>query len=238
MPAMTTLDAGAAAIPSGAATSSSIRALLLGVATVIGILVLALLSLLTPPMMHAALDAADADAWLGLTPIQTHSLSDATVGELLVGADFASITGPDGQPFYGATEVAHLRDVRMVLLAFLAIASAAAIGAFAGRPRDGRVAARVVARAGALTAVGVLVLGTVGAVAFEPLFELFHRVLFPGGNWAFDARTSHLVQLYPTAFWEITAMMLGAGAAGLGGAAWVVGRHRAARGRPEAARVA
>src|SRR5438132_1500168 len=79
----------------------------------------------------------------------------------------------------------------------------------------------------AMVAGGTIVLGVVGWFAFEPLFELFHRVFFPGGNWAFDARSSRLVQLYPYAFWQLAATGLGTGVAVLGILAWAVGRRRA-----------
>ena len=83
---------------------------------------------------------------------------------------------------------------------------------------------RAIGLGGAATAIGVVVIGIVGLIAFEPLFELFHRVFFPGGNWAFDPRTEHLVQLYPYAFWQLIAAGLGIVAGVLGIITWAVAR--------------
>jgi uncharacterized membrane protein len=44
------------------------------------------------------------------------------------------------------------------------------------------------------------------AVAFDPLFLLFHDVFFPQGNFLFDPATSNLIRLYPEWYWQgITA---------------------------------
>ncbi len=54
----------------------------------------------------------------------------------------------------------------------------------------------------------VLVLAAVGiglVVAFDGLFTLFHRIVFPGGGWQFDPATQRIVQLYPILFWEFAA---------------------------------
>ena len=77
------------------------------------------------------------------------------------------------------------------------------------RARDRRSTWRGIGRGAAVVVVGVVMLGVGGLVAFGPLFELFHRVFFPGGNWAFDPRTEHLVQLYPFAFWQLATAAFG-----------------------------
>ena len=57
--------------------------------------------------------------------------------------------------------------------------------------------------------IGVVVVGVVGLVAFDRLFELFHEVFFPAGSYLFDPATDRLVQLFPFQFWEETAMVVG-----------------------------
>jgi integral membrane protein (TIGR01906 family) len=52
-------------------------------------------------------------------------------------------------------------------------------------------------------------IGVVALVAFEALFELFHRIFFPGGAYTFDPESERLVQLFPFAFWQETAMVVG-----------------------------
>jgi uncharacterized membrane protein len=58
-----------------------------------------------------------------------------------------------------------------------------------------------------LTAAGIVaVIGVAAAVAFDPLFLLFHDVFFPQGNFLFDPATSNLLRLYPEWYWQgITA---------------------------------
>jgi uncharacterized membrane protein len=51
----------------------------------------------------------------------------------------------------------------------------------------------------------VAVIGVAAAVAFDPLFLLFHEVFFPQGNFLF-APDSNLIRLYPEWYWQgITA---------------------------------
>jgi integral membrane protein (TIGR01906 family) len=65
-------------------------------------------------------------------------------------------------------------------------------------------------RAGALGLVVVLVVaGVVSLVAFDVLFETFHRLFFAGGSYTFDPSTERLVQLFPFAFWQETAIAVG-----------------------------
>ena len=224
---MTLVGAPSAPIPAVAAHRSLASAVLVPLATIVGIVAVAILPLLTPLVLHPLLDAAQADAWLGTTPALTNDLSDATVTDLVLGGSFA-VAAPGGSPIYGADEVGHLRDARLLLWLLLAC-GALGIGGLAVRLAAGvdrRGTWRGIARGGAIAAAGTLVLGIVGWFAFEPLFELFHRVFFPGGNWAFDPRTQRLVQLYPFAFWQLAAAGLGVGVIVLGTATWLIGRRR------------
>jgi uncharacterized membrane protein len=51
----------------------------------------------------------------------------------------------------------------------------------------------------------VAVIGIAAAVAFDPLFLLFHEMFFPQGNFLFGA-DSNLIRLYPEWYWQgITA---------------------------------
>lgn len=223
---MSFVGAPSAPIPAVATPRSLAAAVLVPLATVVATLAVAILPLLTPLVMHPLLDAAEADLWLGVSPVVTHDLSDATVRDLALGGSF-SVTGPDGQPLYTADEVAHLGDARMLLWLLLgagAIAGATLVVRLLRGP-DRAGTWRGIARGGAIAALGTIVIGVVGFIAFEPLFELFHRVFFPGGNWAFDAGASRLVRLYPYAFWELAATSLGVVVVLLGSTAWLIGRR-------------
>jgi hypothetical protein len=195
-------------------------------ATVLVIVALALVPLLSSLVMHPVLDAARSATWLGTDAATTHALSDRTVSELLFGPGTFEIGGTSGTPFYDAAEIDHLRDARTLLWLLFATATLAALAIAVALVRSDHPGyiVRAIGMGGALTAVGVLVIGLVGLVAFEPLFDLFHRIFFPGGNWAFDPRTERLVQLYPFAFWQVIAALLGVVAGALGVLVWLVAR--------------
>ena len=204
--------------------------MLVSLATIVVILAASTLVLLHPAYLHAALDASGAPVVLGVAPNEAHALSDQTVRDLITGGGFA-FAGPDGQRFYDAAEASHLHDVRVVLLAFLAIAGAAALllaWRLVTARRDARLWAAIARGAGAL-AIGVVVLGLFAVLAFDVAFELFHRLFFPGGNWAFDPARQRLVQLYPVAFWQLTSLVLGTLALVVSLVTWSFARSRAAR---------
>jgi integral membrane protein (TIGR01906 family) len=108
---------------------------------------------------------------------------------------------------YTSDERSHMADVRAVfrgaevaaLLAFLVAAFRVA------RARRRGDALRLI-RSGALVSVAIVaVIGVVAAVAFDPLFLLFHEVFFPQGNFLFGP-DSNLIRLYPEWYWQgITA---------------------------------
>ena len=114
--------------------------------------------------------------------------------------------GPD--PIFSNAESAHMADVRTVFRgAEVAAVLALIVGVYRiARARRRGGALRLV-RAGALVAAGIVaIIGVAAAVAFDPLFLLFHDVFFPQGNFLFDPATSNLLRLYPEWYWQgITA---------------------------------
>jgi uncharacterized membrane protein len=125
----------------------------------------------------------------------------------------AYVTGASSEPalstqgVFTADEYAHMADVRSVfrgaeIAALLALFVA---GVRVARAR-GRGGALRLVRVGALTSVAIVgVIGLAAAVAFEPLFLIFHQVFFPQGNFLF-APDSNLIRLYPEWYWQgITA---------------------------------
>jgi hypothetical protein len=111
-------------------------------------------------------------------------------------------------PIFTADEYAHMADVRRV---FRGAEVGAVLALFVAAYRVARArrrgAALLLVRAGALIAAGIVaVIGVAAAVAFDPLFLLFHDVFFPQGNFLFDPATSNLLRLYPEWYWQgITA---------------------------------
>ena len=130
--------------------------------------------------------------------------------------------GPGG-PLFTPDEYAHMADVRNL---FRGAEFAAVLALFVGVYRVARArrrgdALRLV-RAGAVTGGGIVtVIGIAAAVAFDPLFLLFHEAFFPQGNFLFDPATSNLIRLYPEWYWQgITA---GVGLSFIGVAIFVAG---------------
>jgi integral membrane protein (TIGR01906 family) len=201
------------------------------VGTILVIVMLAVLPLLTPWFIHAALDGADAPERLGVTASQAHELSDRSVQELVLGPGTFAFAGPDGEPFYDDSERGHLGDARILLWLLLIVGGVALIGigaVYARATSFGRRAVwRTISRSGLATVVTILVLGVVSVVAFGTVFTLFHQIFFPGGNYSFDPATQRLVQLYPFRFWQIAAAALAVLVFLLALGAWLLGRHKA-----------
>jgi integral membrane protein (TIGR01906 family) len=214
---------------------SALRTIIAFLGTVLVIIALAVLPLLTPPFTHAALDAAGSAALLGVTPTEAHELSDRSVHELLLGPGTFAIAAVDGQPLYDAAERSHLADARALLWLCLTagLASSAILGWLLLRAStEGRARLWcVISRAGLAAAVAVVAIGLLSTVAFGSLFVLFHELVFPAGGWAFDPASQRLVQLYPFAFWQLTAAAFGALVLVLGSLAWLLGRSMARRER-------
>ncbi len=108
--------------------------------------------------------------------------------------------------FYGANELAHLRDVRAVFVGVRVASVVAALILVA----SGLGLARRRLRLAALLVAGIVAaVGAAAAVAFEPLFLLFHEVFFPQGNFLFDPARDNLVILYPEGYWSGVTLRLG-----------------------------
>lgn len=220
MPFMSTLPASARTVPivRPRARGGTLVVAVLPLATAIMLLGAALLVTLTPWSTHLLLAASPDDSLA--TAASRQALSDATIHDLVLWGDFSLPgAGTSGEAFYTPQEISHLMDARSLLYVVLAIAAVSAIlvAAMMLRRREiGPDAWRAIGRGGAGLAIGAVIVGMVGLLAFQPAFELFHRIFFPGGNWSFDPATSNLVRLYPSGFWIAATAMLGGLAIGLG----------------------
>jgi integral membrane protein (TIGR01906 family) len=201
------------------------------VGTILVVIMLAVLPLLTPWFIHAALDAADSAARLGIERTAAQDLSDRSVSELVAGPGTFDLVSPDGTAFYDEDERSHLRDARTLLWTLLIAGglSLLLIGAIHARsgPQGRSDVWRTISRAGMTTALVVVVLGAVSLLAFGTVFTVFHEVFFPGGNFTFDPATQRLVQLYPFRFWQIAAAAFAVLVLLLAAAAWLLGRRGA-----------
>jgi integral membrane protein (TIGR01906 family) len=178
-----------------------------GIGTAVAIVGVAAAILLLPPVMNLGLEFGDSAAILGVPPEVARRASERSVQELLLGpGTFAFAATPGGPPFYGSSEALHMQDVRVIVYGFLAVVVAGALAVAVSIRRMDRAEALRAVRLGAAGLVAVFAVIGIGlVVAFDALFALFHRIVFPGGGWQFDPTTERIVQLYPTAFWEFAA---------------------------------
>lgn len=179
-----------------------------GLATAVVILAVAIAPLLSPPWVAFEQGRAEAAAWTGFSDANLRVATDAILADLVLGGDFD--VAVEGRPVLTDRERSHMADVQTVFrgLWLLAIIGIVVLTIAAARVPPGQRWASV--RRGALgLVVSVVVIGVIGLVAFDQLFEVFHRVFFPAGTYLFDPTTDRLVQLFPFQFWEESAMVAG-----------------------------
>jgi integral membrane protein (TIGR01906 family) len=186
--------------------------LVIAVATGLGILALVLPLFLNPVWVGFEQGRAEAAAWTGFAEGDLRLATDSVLSDLVIGPpDFDVEVG--GVQVLNEREQAHMRDVRTVFIGFFALSLAIVAGAAVISARRGRSeAARTwqAIRTGALGLIVVLIAaGGAAVLAFDLLFEVFHRLFFAGGSYTFDPLTERLVQLFPFQFWQETAMAVG-----------------------------
>jgi integral membrane protein (TIGR01906 family) len=219
------------------ASPSPPLSILTGAATAIVLIAIAILPFLTPGWLGFAQERAQATAWTGYSQADLRTATNALLHDVVLGPPVFDVA-VGGEPVLTPAERGHLGDVRGVFVgvALLALAAAVTLAVILVRGRGEPAILRSV-RGGALALVGgVAVLGIVAALAFEPAFEVFHRLFF-AGNYSFDPRTDRLVQIFPAQLWFETTIALGVVIVALAlVVAWASGR-RAARlvdgGQPE-----
>ena len=185
----------------------------IAVATALAIVALTLPLFLNPLWVSFEQGRAEAAAWTGFTDLELRTATDAILADLVVGPPAFDVE-LDGVPVLAERERSHMRDVRGVFIGFFALVLVAVVVAVvlvARRRGEARAASWRAVRGGALGLIAVLVVGGVTSfVAFDALFETFHRLFFAGGSYTFDPATDRLVQLFPFRFWQETAIAVGA----------------------------
>lgn len=191
-----------------------LASLAIGIATALAILALAVALFLNPVWVGFEQGRAQAAARTGFADADLRIATDAILADLIVGPPDFDVA-LDGTPVLTERERAHMRDVRGVFLAFFVVAVGAVFAALviARRVHEPSRVWRAL-RGGALGLVAALAIaGATALVAFEALFEVFHRLFFAGGTYTFDPGTERLVQLFPFQFWQETAIAVGVVAA-------------------------
>lgn len=125
----------------------------------------------------------------------------------------ANLKTAGGHNLFLSSEVGHMSDVKMVLwwatLGTLLLVVLALLASRSLRNRAPGVIRKSLF-AGALIALVLMIsLGVLGALGWETLFETFHHVLFPQGNWQFRMSDT-LIRLYPPQFWVDAAIAVAA----------------------------
>lgn len=189
---------------------------LLALATAVVVLAVAILPFLNPAWVAFAQDRADAAAWTQFAPNDLRAATNSILHDLVIGPAAFDVS-IQGSAVLSDAERGHMRDVRNALLAFGLIALVAAVAlVVVNRLQRGSAAFWRAVRQGAIGVVaGIVAVGAFALVAFDAAFELFHQILFSGGNYAFDPARDRLVQLFPMQFWFETAIAVGIVAAAI-----------------------
>ena len=203
---------------------------LIGLATALAIVAVTLPVFLNPLWVAFEQGRSQAAAWTGFSEPELRAATDAILADLVIGPpEFDVAVG--GQQVLNERERGHMRDVRGVFVGFFAVTAFVTVPALAIHARRRgmfRAGSWRAVRAGALALIAALVVGgVVSLVAFDALFEVFHRIFFAGGSYTFDPDTERLVQLFPFAFWQETALVVGVVCIALAGLLAVVATRRA-----------
>ena len=183
--------------------------ILVGLATAVVIISVALLPFLSSPWLAFEQGRAESAAWTGYSEADVARVTNAIVEDLIAGPGFFD-QEVAGEPVLNERERGHMRDVQTVFRGLWVLAGASLIVLGVAALTDRARFWHGVRRGAAVLAVGVVVLGVVALVAFDALFETFHRLFFAGGSYTFDPSTDRLVQLFPFVFWQETATAVGA----------------------------
>ena len=205
--------------------------ILIAVSTALVIVGVSIAPFLNPIWVGFEQGRSHASEWTGYTPIQLKVATDGILADLVFGPPTFDVQ-VDGQPVLNERERSHMADVRGVFAGFAALVGIAIIVLLVAATASRRSARRtfwqsVRSGSGAL-ALGTVVAGAVGLVAFDSAFDVFHRLFFAGGTYTFDPRTDRLVQLFPDQFWFETSLAVGGMILVLSAATWWFAARRRA----------
>lgn len=190
---------------------------LIAVATALAVIAVVIPLFLNPAWIAFEQGRAQATTWTGYTVDELRVATDGILADLVLGPpDFDGEVA--GAPVLNARERDHMRDVRAVFMGFfLVVLAVTVVGVLAAARRRGQPGGSAAnwraVRSGALgLIVGLVIVGGFAFIAFDVLFEIFHRLFFAGGTYTFDPASERLVQLFPFTFWQETAIAVGVAA--------------------------
>ena len=193
----------------GVKLARSVGSVGVGLAAAVLVVATGVLVFLNPVWVGFEQVRTRADRFTGYTLDDVHRVTNAVIAELIAGpATFLQQVA--GSEVFDPRERQHLADVRGVLVAFFALVLAAIVVLAVAtlRVRDRAWLWRSVAGGTAVLAAAVVIVGALFALFFDAAFDLFHRLLFPGGSYTFDPGRERLVQLFPEDFWAETSVAL------------------------------
>ncbi len=206
---------------------TALAAVLVGAATIVLLITIALPVFFNPVWIRLGQERAQADAWTGWPMETVTEVTNSVLRDVLLGPPAFDQT-VDGEPVFNEREQGHLRDVRTVTILFALVALIAAVWLVvaARRSHGARWFWQGVAGGALALAGGVVGIGLLALVAFDQVFEVFHRILFPEGSYNFDPSTERMVQLFPMQFWFETSIALGLVLLVLAGVTLLIARPR------------
>lgn len=172
-------------------------------------------ALVAPPFTRVLVRRLDVAAEAGLAPALAESVAEQVRRFVTDRAAPALPSQLEGRPAFDEAAVAHLKDVREVMLGARRLTGVLAAGLTAwliisiARRRFGAVASALIT--GAACCIALPVLGAVvGLTDFEWFFSGFHALFFESGTWTFPY-DALLIRLFPEAFWASAAVAWGLG---------------------------
>jgi integral membrane protein (TIGR01906 family) len=119
----------------------------------------------------------------------------------------------DGNKLFKDSEVAHMADVKLVILSsfgaglLLIILSIIAI-MYLRKKSDGGIRRGLFAGS-IVTLVIIIGLAVLAALSWQQFFTEFHRIFFANGTWTFSLEDT-LIRLFPGQFWVDAGIVIGA----------------------------
>jgi len=123
------------------------------------------------------------------------------------------LVNQDGAKLFKDSEVAHMADVKMVILSsfgagvLLIILSIIAIVYLRKRSNGG--IRRGLFAGSIVTLVIIIGLAVLAALSWQQFFTEFHRIFFANGTWTFSLEDT-LIRLFPGQFWVDAGIVIGA----------------------------
>ncbi|MFJ5955547.1 TIGR01906 family membrane protein [Paenarthrobacter sp. NPDC092416] len=123
------------------------------------------------------------------------------------------LVNQDGAKLFKDTEVAHMADVKLVILssfgAGVLMILLSIIGILYLRKRSSGGVRRGLFAGSIVTLVIIVGLAVLAALSWQTFFTEFHRIFFASGTWTF-ALDDTLIRLFPGQFWVDAGIVIGA----------------------------